>query len=198
MLRLCNKSHTGDTELLEGYTYRCNGEDWVFDSLYSSAKVDRFKKGVTYGTLLDARDSNSYKTVVIGGKTWMAENLRYADTVATTTLKAGGSSCWRDDPNNCEIGGRTYKWAALMGIASTYNTQKYADSLVKKPVQGVCPSGWHVPDSTEWKSLISAANNSAAMIKSETGWPYDGRRCRASEQRLGLYGCSCGIYVQLL
>jgi uncharacterized protein (TIGR02145 family) len=173
VLRLCNNDHAGDTELLDGYTYRCNGEDWVFDSLYSSAKVDRFKKGVTYGTLLDERDNISYKTVVIGGKTWMAENLKYADSASTITLKAGGSFCWRDDPANCELGGRTYKWAALMGIASTYNTQKYADSLVKKPVQGVCPSGWHVPDSTEWKSLISAANNSAAMIKSETGWPYD-------------------------
>ena len=173
ILSLCNKNHAGDTELLDGYTYRCNGVDWVFDSLYSSAKVDRFKKGVTYGTLLDERDNISYKTVVIGGKTWMAENLRYADSVATVTLKAGGSYCWRDDPNNCELGGRTYKWAALMGIASTYNTQKYADSLIQKPVQGGCPSGWHVPDSTEWKSLISAANNSASMIKSETGWPYD-------------------------
>lgn len=172
-LRLCNATHSGETESLNGYLYRCNGDDWVFDSLYSSAKVDRFKAGVTYGTLLDARDENSYKTVVIGGKTWMAENLRYADSAAMKTLMAGGSSCLRDDPKNCEIGGRLYKWAALMGIASTYNTQKYADSLIQTPVQGVCPEGWHIPDSTEWKSLIAAANNSAAMIKSETGWPYD-------------------------
>ncbi|MBS7272685.1 MAG: hypothetical protein KIG97_10040 [Fibrobacter sp.] len=123
--------------------------------------------------------------------------MRYADSVSTNTLKAGGSSCWRGDPNNCEIGGRTYKWAALMGIASTYNTQKCADSLVKKPVQSVCPSGWHVPDSTEWKSLISAANNSATMIKSETGWPYD-EDAVLPEQCLGLYRRSCGIYLQFL
>ena len=123
--------------------------------------------------------------------------MRYADSVSTNILKAGGSSCWRGDPNNCEIGGRTYKWAALMGIASTYNTQKCADSLVKKPVQGVCPSGWHVPDSTERKSLISAANNSASMIKSETGWPYD-EDAVLPEQCLGLYRRSCGIYLQFL
>ena len=40
-----------------------------------------------------------------------------------------------------------------------------------------CPVVWHLPDSTEWESLITATggeNAAVEMLKSATGWDYYG------------------------
>jgi uncharacterized protein (TIGR02145 family) len=104
-------------------------------------------KSNRFGTYNDARDGRTYKTVNIGGATWMAENLNYKT--------ASGSWCYygNTDPANCDkYGGRLYDW----------NT-----------ATGVCPSGWHLPSRHEWKSVVATAGDSSAAgkkLKSATGW----------------------------
>ena len=104
----------------------------------------------------DLRDGQTYKTVVIGEQTWMAENLNYADSVTTTGLK-GKSWCYGDDPANCAKYGRLYTWAAA---------------------KTVCPEGWHLPSYDEWNTLFTAVggiSTAGAKLKSQTGWAaYDG------------------------
>ena len=114
-------------------------------------------KHVVYGTLLDKRDQKTYKTVVIGEQIWMAENLNYADSISYPGMQKR-NWCYY---NNCEKYGRHYNWAAAIDSAGTFSTNgKYSGyerlyALIY-PVRGICPEGWHLPDSTEWKTLYSA------------------------------------------
>lgn len=97
----------------------------------SSAAVSN----VEYDTFTDDRDGKSYKTVVIGGKTWMAENLNF-DNSATATGSIDSSFCYDGIPANCEKYGRLY--------------QEYAATAV-------CPEGWRLPTANDWRDLVNTA-----------------------------------------
>lgn len=113
-----------------------------------------------YGILVDKRDGKVYRTVKIGTQTWMAQNLDYTDGTIM-------SYCYDNDAANCKKYGRLYYWAQANALQHSYNTQRAAkatapaDSIIRYPNRGLCPEGWHVPDSTEWNKLndwIAASN----------------------------------------
>ncbi len=153
----------------------------------SSSSEEKFSDSsdlkVEYGTLTDARDKRTYKTITIGTQTWMAENLNYADTAKTQSLK-GNSWCYDDDDVNCDETGRLYTWAAAIDsvkLASDEENPQVCGYGVycKLPakVQGICPEGWRLPKTEDWKTLIAAVNGSgmkSANLKSTSGWSGDG------------------------
>ena len=81
-------------ELLESET------NWNWDV----PKECRFNPDIDYGTMTDERDGKVYKTVKIGDQTWMAENLNYADSTKTPSLK-GKSWCFNDSRSPLHLGG---------------------------------------------------------------------------------------------
>ena len=138
-----------------------------------------------YGELVDERDGQTYKTVKIGNQWWMAENLNYADSVTTTSLK-GRSWCYDNDPANCTKYGRLYTWAAaidsVMLATDADNPQvcgyyKFTCTLPYK-VQGICDKGWHLPSYGEWNELIvrvgGGLSTAGKVFKSQSGWNVDG------------------------
>lgn len=89
-------------------------------------------------------DGNTYKTVKIGGQIWMAENLKtkhYSDGVFVESFS------YNNDATNAVRYGRLYKWKTAVRTNSN-------PVSVTKPVQGICPNGWHLPDDSEWQKLI--------------------------------------------
>jgi len=94
-------------------------------------------------------DGNVYDTVTIGTQTWMKENLKtthYADGSAIPLVNDNAAwinlttpgYCWYDNDRAtyAQTYGALYNW-------HTVNTGK------------LCPTGWHVPTSAEWETLIT-------------------------------------------
>lgn len=108
---------------------------------------------ISYGEMTDSRDGQVYKTVVIGTRKWMAENLNF---------ETENSSCYNDSLEYCEMYGRLYTWTAAMDDA--------------------CPEGWHLPNLIdEWGKMIRSMGyplEVKGMLKSTKGWGDD---CNGSD-----------------
>ena len=121
--------------------------------------------GYIDGWILDYRDKHLYRTVTIGKQTWMAENLNYE--VET------GSYCYNDTLSNCQKYGRFYTWAAAVGKSEDECGYGKYCNLGNEKVRGICPEGWHLPDTTEWGELNKAVGGremAGKKLKSTEGW----------------------------
>jgi len=105
-------------------------------------------------------DISKYKTAKIGTQTWMAENLDYA---------VEGSMCYDDNPANCAKYGRLYNWAAAMGLDPSCNFNA-CENQVQPKHKGICPEGWHIPSSEEWKILAKYTEPVDNMSVSNSGY----------------------------
>lgn len=82
-------------------------------------------KGQSVSSFKDKRDGQTYQTIQIGAKTWMAENLKF--------LHPTGCWAYNDSTPNVTTYGYLYNWDAA---------------------QVVCPKGWHLPTVDEFEGLI--------------------------------------------
>jgi uncharacterized protein (TIGR02145 family) len=102
-------------------------------------------------------DGNTYNTVQIGTQCWTKENLKvtkYNDGSVIQLDTSGGISgngtgqtwsarttgartVYGQDTSNIAIYGYLYNWYAVANI------------------KGLCPSGWHVPNESEWSTLMT-------------------------------------------
>ena len=117
----------------------------------------------SYGSL--PYEGQTYKTVVIGTQTWMAENLNYV---------VEGSKCYDNDPANCNTYGSLYDWATAMSLPSSCNFSSCSDQI-NNPHRGICPSGWHIPSDAEWTTLANfvvdfVGFNAGTKLKARSGW----------------------------
>ena len=90
---------------------------------YKCVTTKHLNPDIDYGEYLDVRDSQVYRTVQIGEQMWMAQNLNF-------NIK--GSYCYSNDSLNCITKGRMYSWFLA---------------------REVCPIGWRLPDTTDFRIL---------------------------------------------
>lgn len=87
----------------------------------------------------------SYRTIEIGGRCWFADNL---DRTLGGSQAQGKTLCYGNAESNCKVYGRLYNWTAA--------TQNNAAA----GVQGICPTGWHLPTNQEWVQMLQATGGS--------------------------------------
>ena len=126
---------------------------------------DQFSPDADYGTMTDTRDGQTYKTVEVKGRVWMAENLNFAGSDSLPIVKQN-SICYNDTNITCELFGRLYsREGAMNSDTCGYN---HACSL-GNTVQGACPDGWHIPSLSEAEDL-DRDSLSYSSLASKTGW----------------------------
>jgi uncharacterized protein (TIGR02145 family) len=176
----------------------------------------------------DRRDGQKYVYVITGtgatAQTWMAENLNY---------KVAGSKCYGEggmamvlnaDNNkyelialaseeiqsNCDKYGRLYDWATAMNLDQSCNSQFVTDcgGQVDAKHQGICPSGWHVPNNSDWNKLFNFVDGisgssgvydsqwAGRYLKATSGWNSggNGRDTHGFSALPGGYGDSGGSF----
>jgi len=118
-------------------------------------------------TLSDVQ-SNVYNTVQIGSQCWMRQNLKVTqyrngtaiafpdtDGLAFDANTTGAYAWYNNDISNGNTYGALYNWYATTNV------------------NGLCPSGWHIPTDAEWTTLTTALGGAASAggaMKTTTGW----------------------------
>ena len=131
--------------------------------------------------LFDLRDSQEYRTVVIGTQTWMAENLNYA-YLEPAGYQDSSSWCYGNEPDSCSKYGRLYYWGAAVDGAGIFGSNgkgcfDYNNCKIVDPVRGICPKGWHLPSKEEFEMLfefVGGEDVAGKKLKSSEGWLNDG------------------------
>jgi len=114
-------------------------------------------------TLYDTRDSKTYTTVQIGTQCWMAQNLNIGTMILETNDMADDGTiekyCYDNTEANCDVYGGLYQWNEMMEYTTT------------EGIQGICPTGWHLPTDAEWTNLttILGGESVAGGKMKETG-----------------------------
>lgn len=137
----------------------------------------------------DSRDGQAYNYVVVdvGGETqvWMAQNLNYAKDLK------GTSFCSVDDGNGgCDEYGRLYDWWSAADVDPA--TADLSVRTLERIYQGICPEGWHLPNSNELEKLFyhygmvsGITGASTDIFRSKSGWTATDRDNNGTDE-LGL------------
>jgi uncharacterized protein (TIGR02145 family) len=107
---------------------------------------------VTYG-------GQTYTTVIIGMQCWMTQNLNIGTAIPGSQEQTNNGIlekyCYGDNAANCDVYGGLYQWAeTVQYLNGTTNTTAW-NPVPTGNVQGICPAGWHLPDTADWTILTT-------------------------------------------
>lgn len=102
-------------------------------------------------------DNNTYPSVQLAGKCWMAKNLRttrFSDGRAVNNLMVYDNIMYPNTTENLSRYGYLYDWDNAMDAQNGTVTLD-----ANNHVQGICPTGWRIPNHNDFMDI--AGSNSA-------------------------------------
>jgi uncharacterized protein (TIGR02145 family) len=122
---------------------------------------------VTYG-------GKTYNSVIIGMQCWMTENLNIGTAILAGQDQTNNGTlekyCYNNLVANCNVYGGLYQWAEMVQYLNGATNTTSWNPVPTTPVQGICPTGWHLPTDAEWTALITYLGPSGGGGKmKETG-----------------------------
>lgn len=124
-------------------------------------------------SITDSRDGKTYGTVLIGSQCWMSQNLNTGTRISGNTNQTNNTTiekyCYNDQDASCTTYGGLYQWAeTVQYLNGATNTTTWSPPPAGN-VQGICPSGWHLPTYQELVSMLTSVTFPAGGSLKETG-----------------------------
>jgi uncharacterized protein (TIGR02145 family) len=120
----------------------------------------------------------TYNTVLIGNQCWFKDNLNIGNFINGLQEQTNNSIvekyCYNNNPANCTTYGGLYEWAEAVQYQNGTTNALSPNPAFYGHVQGICPSGWHIPDTSEFSTLASTVNYDGNSLKAVGQGAYSG------------------------
>jgi uncharacterized protein (TIGR02145 family) len=101
----------------------------------------------------------SYPTVQIGTQCWFQKNVNVGTMVLGANDQTNNGTlekyCYNNDTANCSIYGGLYQWAEAVQYQNGASNSTSPSPAFAGNIQGICPTGWHVPSDSEFCTLTT-------------------------------------------
>jgi uncharacterized protein (TIGR02145 family) len=101
----------------------------------------------------------SYPTVQIGTQCWFQKNVNAGTMVLGANDQTNNGIlekyCYNNDTAYCSIYGGLYQWAEAVQYQNGASNTTSPSPAFTGNVQGICPTGWHVPSDGEFCTLAT-------------------------------------------
>jgi uncharacterized protein (TIGR02145 family) len=132
---------------------------------------------VSNDTVIDLRDGQKYSTASIGNQCWLAKNMNVGVLFPSSFAQPNNGIiekyCYNNDTVNCNIYGGLYQWGEAVQYLNGASNSTSPSPVFAGNVQGICPTGWHLPSDVEWMTLENALGGAIAAetaLKATSGW----------------------------
>ena len=155
------------SDWVDGGSLEATDDSGETDNPGGSGSADLVYEGVTY------------PTVRIGDRVWMASNLRYEPAGLTPD-----TDFWTPQEG--------FDTDPELGLLYSYVTAMNGASGDGGRVQGICPDGWHIPDTAELQALAESAERPGDFLKCAGYWIVTDMNQRYGDSATGyLMGSEC-------
>src|ERR1035437_6956317 len=113
----------------------------------------------------------TYNTVQIGTQCWLKENLEVGTMINGSLEQTNNGTiekyCYLDQDTSCGKYGGLYQWAEAVQYKNGATDTTSPNPAFSGNIQGICPTGWHIPKYEEFITLSNAIGGDANKLKRE-------------------------------